>query len=72
MKIEFDTQATVYVATNATEGVVYVLRPRSGRCESVEHLRLDDQDPYGPDAADPHVFELLRNHPDMDETRIEI
>lgn len=72
MNIQLDTQATVYVATNATEGVVYALRPKSGRCEQVEHLRLDEPDPYGPDALDAHAFELLRNHPDMDETRIEI
>lgn len=72
MSIHIDTQATVYVATDATNGTVHILRPRSGRCEQVEHLKLDDPDPHGPHADNPAVYQLLKDHPDMDETHIDL
>ena len=64
--MELDTQSTIYVGTDATNGTVHVLMPRKSTMQLVE-LRLDDRDPDSTDAAE---FRLLETQ--MDETRIEL
>lgn len=72
MSIIIDTEATVYFATDATNGTAYIITPKTGRFETTEHLKLDDPDPYGPYADDPAKFQLLKDHPDMDTEDIEL
>jgi hypothetical protein len=62
--IEIDTESTLYVCTDGTNAEVHILAPK--RCfritssfEHIEHLRIDDPDPYGPHGSDAAVFKLL-------------
>ena len=61
-----DTESTIYVGTDATNGSVHVLMPRKSKLNLV-HLRLDDPDPESTDAAE---YKLLEQ--EMDESRIEL
>ena len=64
--MDLDTQNTIYVGTDATNGTVHVLIPRKSNL-TVVHLRLDDRDPDSTDAAEYQLFET-----EMNETRIDL
>lgn len=73
--ITIDTESTLYVCTDGTNGEVHIIAParakygvceighqfpgRSGRYKHIEHLRLDDPDPHGPYSNDVAVYKLL-------------
>ena len=57
--IEIDTETTIYVCTDGANAEVHVLTPRGALFTKIEHLRLDDPDPYGPNGNDAAVFKLL-------------
>jgi hypothetical protein len=59
--ISIDTEKTIYVCTDGANGEVHILKPQF-HCYSpmgIEHLRLDDPDPYGPHGDDKAIFKLL-------------
>lgn len=61
--IEIDTETTLYVCTDGTNAEVHILAPKAWQkpCsfQHIEHLRIDDPDPYGPHGNDAAVFKLL-------------
>jgi hypothetical protein len=66
--IEIDTESTLYVCTDGTNAEVHLFIPAGGvtaACvtqtgwTNIEHLRIDDPDPYGPNGNDAAVFKLL-------------
>lgn len=65
--IEIDTEFTLYVCTDGANAEVHILAPcrapspvfSTGSYKHIEHLRLDDPDPYGPHGNDAAVFKLL-------------
>ncbi len=62
--ITIDTKSTIYVCTDGTNAEVHILHPnRHGPVKlmgfEIEHLRIDDPDPYGPHGTDAAVFKLL-------------
>lgn len=67
--ITIDTESTLYVCTDGTNGEVHIIAPErtkyGGRArihlvyKHIEHLRLDDPDPYGPYGNDVAVYKLL-------------
>ena len=59
-------ETTIYVATDAVNGIIQVLVPRNEKLH-VEHLRLDNPDLDNTDAAEYRLLETA-----MDNTRIDI
>jgi hypothetical protein len=57
--IAIDTKSTLYICTDASNAEVHTLAPQSKSYIHIEHLRLDDPDPYGPDSDSPAIFKLL-------------
>lgn len=57
--IEIDTESTLYVCTDGTNAEVHILAPNGKAYTHIEHLRIDDPDPYGPHGNDAAVFKLL-------------
>jgi hypothetical protein len=68
--INIDTESTLYVCTDGTNGEVHILAPKrnphplygglpTGSYKHIEQLCLDDPDPYGPNGSDAAVFKLL-------------
>ena len=69
--ITLDTESTLYVCTDGTNAEVHILAPKrttfaeaiagiiTSSFENIEHLRIDDPDPYGPNGSDAAVFKLL-------------
>ena len=60
--ITIDTESTLYVCTDGTNGEVHIIAPeraKYGVYKHIEHLRLDDPDPYGPYGNDVAVYKLL-------------
>jgi hypothetical protein len=64
--MQLDTENTLYVGTDVTNGQVHVLIPRQSKLKLV-HLRLDDPDPESTDAAE---YQLLEK--DMVQSTIEL
>ena len=64
--MQLDTKHTIYVGTDAVNGVIQVLVPRNENLH-VEHLQIDNPDPDNTDAA---AYRLLEQA--MDHTRIDI
>lgn len=62
----FDTETTIYVCIDRTNGDLKVLTPRGLKLSVVE-MRVDDPDPENTDAAEAKLLET-----DMDATRIEL
>jgi hypothetical protein len=57
--ITIDTKSTLYICTDASNEEVHILAPQGKAYIHIEHLRLDDPDPYGPNSEDPAIFKLL-------------
>jgi hypothetical protein len=66
--IEIDTESTLYVCTDGANAEVHLFIPAGGvttACVTqaggfaIDHLRIDDPDPYGPHGSDAAVFKLL-------------
>ena len=83
--IEIDTETTLYVCTDGTNAEVHIFIPAGGVTASwltapcvtqtggtaIDHLRIDDPDPYGPHGTDAAVFKLLCES-DMEHQTFEI
>jgi len=65
-----DTDDCLYVCTDGTNGTVHILAPKDGRFTSVEQLKLDEPDPYGPHGNDRAQYQLLRE--EMEETTFDL
>lgn len=67
--MHLDTDNTIYICTDATNGDVTVLVPRRFKALGihVSELKLDDRDSESTDAAE---FQLLS--PEMDGTTVDI
>jgi hypothetical protein len=66
--ITIDTETTLYVCTDGANAEVHLFIPAGGvtaACATktdgtaIDHLRIDDPDPYGPHGTDAAVFKLL-------------
>ena len=63
--IEIDTESTLYVVTDGANAEVHIIAPIGkvhadvSTFASIEHLRIDDPDPYGPNATDAAIYKLL-------------
>jgi hypothetical protein len=70
--MNIDTKTTLYICTDALNGEVHILTPKHKTFQSMENLRLDDPDPYGPNGTDPAIFKLLCESNDMTQETFDL
>lgn len=74
--IEIDTETTLYVCTDGANAEVHILVPPKLPVAhirlTIEHLRLDDPDPHGPNGSDRAIFKILRESGDMEHHTFDV
>ena len=64
--IQIDTENTMYVVTDGSNGEVHILYPKSMTFKHIVQLKLDDPDHYGAHQNDGAVFKLIQDHMEKD------
>ena len=64
--MQIDTENTLYIVTNAENGEIHVLSPKSKKYTEIVQLKIDDPDHYGPNSKDKSIFELIKDQMEID------
>lgn len=64
--MQIDTENTLYVVTDGSNGEVHILYPKSKTFKDVVQLKIDDPDHYGPHKNDGAVYKLILDQMERD------